>query len=206
MLGTPDRLVGSSLATATAGVEVKTTGAHRGGEWDNGSAPWAAQLQCLHLLAVTGLPVWHLVCLIGGHDLRHVEIRADDHGETLEALVAAEGRLWQHVVDRVEPAADDSPITTRALAAVYPDDGGGVVEVDEAFLAALEQRRMGKATEAAGANVVAAAENVLKQTMGNAATAIYQGEVVATWKSHKRAGHFVEPHTARPLRIPNRKG
>ena len=70
----------------------KTTDWRLADQWDEreGEAPVHHILQLMHRLAVTGLDRGHLVCLVGGNDLRMVEV----HNQVIAEMVDGEQARW----------------------------------------------------------------------------------------------------------------
>jgi predicted phage-related endonuclease len=103
-----------------AGFEAKTTNQFKTSEWRGEEIPQEYQVQCLHYMAVTGLPLWYLAVLIGNTEfLWKVFVRTDAKVElpkmpkefinkvepkTLEDIVAKEVYFWNtFVVPKVMP-------------------------------------------------------------------------------------------------------
>jgi putative phage-type endonuclease len=103
-----------------AGLECKTANQFKMREWEGEEIPQEYQVQCLHYMAVTGLPVWYLAALIGNMAfLWKVFVRTDakvklpdmpkEHinpvePKTLNEMVAKEVYFWNNfIVPKVMP-------------------------------------------------------------------------------------------------------
>lgn len=200
MLATPDRLVGPSLSEATAGVEIKTTGWRGAYEWDDGSAPVEAQLQCIHYLAVTGLPRWYLVGYMGGTD--DLAIRCIEYNERdVRNLVASERRFWEdHVLTGTPPGATGADSERVALNARWTAPAGSV-DLSDDVMAWITKREQALADRYAASDRLTEADNHIRVAMGDHETATYDGRTVATWKWQERKAYEVAASRSRVLRI-----
>ena len=96
MLANPDRfLIFSNGSAAT--LKVKTSDSRAADQWDEreGEAPVHHVLQLMHYLAVTGLDRGQLVCLVGGNDLRMVEVHRDD--QLIAEIADGERAPWDRI-------------------------------------------------------------------------------------------------------------
>jgi len=140
MRANPDGLIeGAQLFVAVEGVEIKTSGK----PWP--SIPPHYIAQCQHSMAVTGLPLWHLVCAVQRLDretlvkvahefmcdgadhiefwawitlqaeLETFEIHRDE--EYIDRLIARESEFWACVV------ANEPPQTPKPETAYQIEDG-----------------------------------------------------------------------------------
>jgi len=105
-----------------AGFEAKTANQFKMREWEGEEIPQEYQVQCLHYMAVTGLPIWYLAVLIGNMSfLWKVFVRSDydtkadlpkmpkEHinlvdPKTLDNMIAKEVYFWNNfIVPKVMP-------------------------------------------------------------------------------------------------------
>ena len=124
MLANLDRVV--QHPTDGSGIlEVKTAGLHSAQFWDDG-VPDSYQCQVLHQLAVTGKEWCDVAVLIGGQDFRVYRVVRDD--AKIADLIQREEKFWQCVMQDISPAVDGSESSGRALASMYPSDGGEMLD------------------------------------------------------------------------------
>jgi len=137
MLANPDRFLIFSDGSVAI-LEVKTTDWRLADQWDEreGEAPVDHILQLMHFLAATGLDRGHLVCLVGGNDLRMVEVHRDDG--LIAEMVDGEQAMWERICSGEAPPTDATTSTTEALIACYrhPDDTTIELPADVAALVA----------------------------------------------------------------------
>jgi putative phage-type endonuclease len=145
-------------------VEIKTT---RSSRWDGTDAvPGDVLAQVEHYLSVTGYDVADVAVLVGGSDLRVIEVGRDD--AYIRDLVELETDFIRRVESRTAPPLDGSDATRRTLGRLYPSDDGSQLpatpETDR-LLADLREARE-RATDAA--DRAATIENALRGFMGSA--------------------------------------
>lgn len=115
MLADVDRLV----CGTDAGLECKTASAYSADRWKDGKVPPHYLAQCLHYMAVTGKREWYLAVVILGQDFQCRRIEWDE--EMAESLIALEADFWnRHVIPRVMPEPDGTPICDRLLGERFP--------------------------------------------------------------------------------------
>lgn len=100
-----------------AGLECKTTSVLNLKKFQDGDYPANYYVQCQHYMMVTGYKKWYLAVLILGKEFLWFEIPRND--DDINALYAAEKRLWQCVIEQVAPPTDGSESCTDALNAIY---------------------------------------------------------------------------------------
>lgn len=105
-----------------AGLECKTTSALSLSKFKNGEYPANYYVQCVHYLAVTGLERWYLCVLIGNQEVKVFTIERDE--DEIAALMDAEQEFWAQVDDGIAPLPDGSDSSSKAIAALYDDEGG----------------------------------------------------------------------------------
>lgn len=162
-----------------AGLECKTTSELNMKRFRGGEYPVTYYCQCMHYMAVTGLPKWYLAVLVGNREFFWYEIPRDE-GE-ISALMSAEKQFWGAVEAKAAPAMDGSLSEVEAINSMYQDEGG---EVDlspcagdiREYLALKAQIKKLQALMDASANRIKAA-------MGSNRTGIL-GDVTVSWASY----------------------
>ena len=125
MLATPDRLVLGDVGQTQYGVEIKSAGFRQYDRWGDTAdkLPPEYYVQVSWCMAVLDVPRWDMAVLIGGQDYREYVIERDPAFEML--LISKAKDLWEnHILKRVPPTPDAMAATRRALAAIYPSNGG----------------------------------------------------------------------------------
>ena len=104
-------------------LEIKTTGAHRADDWDEG-VPEYYLPQVQAQMIVTDTPMASVACLIGGQRMVWCDVERDDE-MCVEIISAASD--FMHAVETENPPPSSDP---KALAELYGDDGR-VVTLDQ---------------------------------------------------------------------------
>jgi len=194
--------VGTDLA-----VEAKNVGLRMAGEWNDGAVPDHYMLQGMHELAVTGLPMVVFAVLIGGQELRLIEV---ERNETLiDDVIEQEKRFWDLVESDTAPGIDGTASTAEALKLRYPlpEPGAEVELIPEEILPLIETRARLKIAEKQAKEDLVSIENGIKAMLGNAEIGTVNGIAVVSWKRVERAGYTVAPTEYRTIRVPsNKKG
>ena len=99
--------------------------------------------------------------------------------ETIAGIRARELEFWQRVQDRNPPNPTD-PVDVKWL---YQRDGGTVIEADDELVLLCQQLKDMKADAKSLDGRVELIATQIKARMGTAATLIYQGKPIATWKT-----------------------
>lgn len=181
LVATPDRLI----VGEDAGLEIKTANAFSAREWGEPGTdrvPVQYLVQCVHYMAVVGLPVWHLAVLIGGSDYRVYTIHRDRNVES--EIVGRLRRWWgRHMVEGEQPEipggkSADAWLRERFPREVLPELSESSIEAEEWAAELRESQRALKAAEAR----TEAAKNNLKALIGDAAGMRGNGWF-ATWKT-----------------------
>lgn len=108
MYATPDR----EIISPSGLLEVKTATQYLAEHWRDEVPPhYQAQLQ--HQFVVTGRVRGSICALIGGNDFVYGDFERRDR--FCNALIKKTDGFWQRVVNRDEPAPDDSPSTSDTL-------------------------------------------------------------------------------------------
>lgn len=129
--------------------------------------PADVECQVQWYMGVTRYPVADVAILVGGSDLRIIEVQADEH--YFRDLLVIAGDFWRRVEDGRPPDLDGSAAAARYLASRYPWHQGedlvpATPDVD-AMAAELRQARA-DATEALAR--VDTTENAIKAVLGEA--------------------------------------
>lgn len=160
-------------------VEIKTT---RSSRWDGADpVPGDVLAQVQHYLSVTGYDVADVAVLVGGSDLRVIEIERDD--TYIRDLIELEIDFMRRIETRTAPPLDGSSATRRALGSLHPrDDGTQLAATPETdrLLAELREARERSATAADRAMSV---ENALRSVMGDASVLVGAGYRVSFRRS-----------------------
>lgn len=192
MLASPDRFI-IMPDQSTGLLEIKNSGGYKLDEWKSGEpdgdgiwrggeAPLHYILQVQHQNAVMGSNVGYIGALLGGNRLCIVEVPRDE--ELIAMLIDAEQRFWNdNVIGGKAPAIDGMQSTTEALAQIYAEsDGDKSVELEDGIAKALIDYQAASEAEAAAKEAKSLAGNILRDALGDAETAFYNGVSVATWK------------------------
>lgn len=196
-LATPDAAV--LFADGTTGpLQAKSSGAFRTGDWDDGvPAYYNAQVQWE--LYVTGAARGAIACLFGGQRFAWQLVERDE--VLIRGMVAAGAAFWRCVETRTPPAADGSEHSRAALAALYPADDGSTVALDGTLAEVADALAEAKAAEREAKAAAMAAENHIKEAIGNATHGTLADGRVFTWKRQHREGYTVAPTDYRVLRL-----
>jgi putative phage-type endonuclease len=145
-------------------VEIKTT---RSSRWDGADpVPGDVLAQVEHYLSVTGYDVADVAVLIGGSDLRVIEIERDD--AYIRDLIELERDFMQRIESRTPPPLDGSEATRRTLSRLHARDDGTQISATPETDQLLADLREARERAAATADRAATVENVLRAIMGRA--------------------------------------
>jgi len=120
-----------------------------------------------------------VAALIGADDLRVHWVNRDQ--EIIDGILAKELAFWQRVQDRDAPV----PETAEDVKWLYAMDGGTVMEADDVFYAMATEFMAHKAQLKNLENVVESQGIKLRCAIGDAATVLYNGKPILTWKNNK---------------------
>ena len=185
MLANVDGLTGPATAL-TGAYEGKTT--RRADLWpvaDDGtvSVPFDNMVQGMHYLAVLEqLERIYFACLVGGQELRIAEVEVNP--QMIEDLIAIEAAFWQKVLDREPPdvvAADVDTLRKR-----WDPVEGKRIELSGTHHTNLKIRAKHKASIKATQEKVDQIDAEIMAFMGDAEEAVFNGQVVVTWRTDKR--------------------
>jgi len=184
--------------------EGKAVGYHRKDDWlddeGNAKAPVMYEAQCMWELAVSGLPVVHLACLLGGQQFIHLEIERDE--DLIADMLKAAETFWKRIEDHNPPAADGSASTTAALKRKFAQSAAGsAVDLGPGLVNLVYELQQAKAAAKAAAQLEKEAENKIKLMLGDNEVGKNGDLELITWKTSSRSGYEVKPTITRTLRI-----
>ena len=133
-------------------------------------------------MAVTGADKWYLAVLILGSDFKYYELQRDQ--EEIDALMAAEAELWEHVKGKTEPPVDGEDPTTEAVKAVYTDSVAESVSLFGREALLQEWAKLKEQIKDIEKRVDEI-ENTIKVDMGNAEEGACEGWKI-TWKPRSK--------------------
>jgi putative phage-type endonuclease len=194
---TPDRLVFDERGPGL--VEIKNTSQYRAHEWDDDQVADAAEIQLQHSFLVTGLQHGYGVALIGGGELAIRRVERDPR--LIGHLMDIEADFWDRVQRRDPPPVDGSDACRRLLNELWKAQVGLAKSISP-----TEYRRLRAEAEDAKAQIKEArlreqaAENRIKELLGEADTGLVNGEPVVTWRQINRAEYSVPAASYRQLR------
>lgn len=156
--------------------------------WLDGDVPDHAEVQSQWGLAVTGRTHAHAMVLIDGNEALHRVIPRDDN--LIETLVEMGQRFWfEQVLANVAPEIDGSDATGTALRRRYSiTDPDSTTTATVTSLDIFDEWRAGKAREQAGKSAAAAAENKLRELIGEFETLLVLGDPLVTCKQNGTFG------------------
>lgn len=159
------------------GIEIKTAGARQADDWD-GQIPDHAEVQAQHCMAVLGLPHWWVAGLVGGQRLVWQRITRDD--TLVDLIVDRTQDLWSCVELDVPPPGAN---TGEWAAARYRiAEAGKAVALDAAQALQLRAAyQEAAANQSADKAAFVAAQNAVREAMGDAESAVCGEDVIATW-------------------------
>lgn len=112
------RVVGENVP-----VELKTCNAFKSKEWDGEEIPREYIVQCMHTLAVTGVPYCYLGVLIGNQDFQIKKVDRDE--KLIDEMISREVAFWKGFVEtKIMPQIimKDDGETIEKLYPVASDD------------------------------------------------------------------------------------
>jgi putative phage-type endonuclease len=141
LVGHPDGFV--ELGGVRGVLEVKTAGPWSGHDWhSDAGAPLPYLVQMHHYLALTGLEVGLLACLVGGQRLELRTVECDEH--VLEAMLEREQNFLTFVRTDRPPPPDGSASAKEAIRALHPTSNGTTTRLDRATWEACKELKARK--------------------------------------------------------------
>lgn len=198
MIGSLDADVSCAEREGPGILEIKTTGAHLGDEWEE-AAPLGYQVQLQHYMAVTGRRWGSFAVLIGGQKFRWYDVeRNDTFIATLEVKCE---EFWRLVETRTPPDIDATESTAAALKKLYPQDTGEAVDLGIEAVELVEQLEAAKAEIAAAEARKREIDNRIRAAIGSASFGVVPGVGQFSLKTQRREAHTVEATEFRALRF-----
>lgn len=150
------------------------------GDEYSGEIPVYYQAQVMHGLMIKPRQRTIIAALTGFDDKPRIHwIERDE--ETITAIRAKELEFWQRIQDRRPP----EPVTTDDVKFLYQRDNGGAMDADDVIAEACWTLKGIKArikADEASAEIMATR---IKIAMGDAATLLHNGQLLATWRNNK---------------------
>lgn len=163
------------------GVEAKTTNDFRNDEWGEpgtNQIPGEYQLQCQHLMAITGFDVFDVPVLFGGQRFRLYTVERDP--EAIEAIIELEAQEWARIQRGEYAPVDGSEGAARMLATRFSQDNGETVHATEEQEALAHEYLTMKAEEKLLGKRLEAVAQQIQQSMGEVTALVGTGFKV-TW-------------------------
>lgn len=162
-------------------LECKTAGEFGSRLWKSG-VPEYVQLQVQHQLAVTGKAAADVAVLLCGQKLEIHRIERDD--DLIARLILLETKFWECVEQNIEPLADGSESSARALRQLYPGNDTTLdFGQDEALCETFTTLSALKAELEEKGQLAEHCKQTIQQAMGDASRAVFQGGVVTFRRS-----------------------
>lgn len=184
-------------------VEGKNTSEYKREEWAHGRNPDRALCQVYHCFAVSpNLKFAVLAAMIGGNRVRPTMIRREDVEREIKAICKLEDEFWRRVEENDPPDADYSESSSRALAALHPDDNGLSITLGSEFVPLITERNALKDQVSEAEKRLRAIDNALKQAIGsNTFGVLPDGSGHVSLRTQERAAHQVSASKFRVLRV-----
>lgn len=188
MQGTPDRFVyANPEATEPIGIlELKTCTLRKEWDWDP-DPPETAKCQLRHYMAVAGMNLGWLACLIGGQRYIHHEVQRDPAFEA--KMIETERQFWWHVENDVPPDPDGRDSTTAIINQRFPEaepmvlvELGGNPDYEAAVAEVVRLSRNQREDK----KRLEEAKNRLKLALGTGEVGLIEGQPVISWKNGSR--------------------
>jgi len=164
-------------------LEVKTGGFFMTKLWEQ-EVPYFYQAQVQHQLAVTGRSWADVAVLLGGQEYRCYRVERDE--ETIQRIIELERQFWSWVENNEQPRADGSDSAADALARLWPQDFGNVIDfssdtdLNTAFSRLVDAREAKTQAE----EIEEKLRQQIQERMATATKAIFSGGSVS-WKATK---------------------
>lgn len=180
ILANIDRLVMDEDAL----LECKTAGLRKKEGWADGAVPEEYMLQVQHYLAVTGLDLAYIACLIGGQEFVWCAIERND--DLISNLLEVEVAFWNnHIVPNIAPEPTQDNMSESILKLLYPKGKGTTIVLgdDKPELKELAERMEKDGIELKELKKkVEKQKNMFKGLMGENETALC-GNIKMTWNT-----------------------
>lgn len=186
----PDGLI---VPGKTKGVEAKTTDKNNAGRWGEEGTDQIDEAyipQVMHQMLVCDLEAVDVPVLIGGNTMKVYTVERNEH--LISLMLPQLEAFWQSVLDNVAPPVDyDHPTTAKLLATIYPGTDGTEIELPEEIIhwheVMLEAKEKAKTDKA----LVEAANNHIRDAMGQAAIGWLKDNTCYVRKAVKKKAYEV---------------
>ena len=148
------------------------------GDEESGEVPIYYQAQVMHGLMVKPRRRAIVAALTGFDDKPRIHW-IDRDEEIITHIRAREIEFWERVQARNPP----DPTTPEDIKWLYPRDAGTVIEADDSLFELCQKLKDLKANVEFFEEKATDVASQIKARMAEAATLIYQGQTLATWKS-----------------------
>lgn len=163
-------------------LECKTAGEFGSRLWRDG-VPEYVQLQVQHQLAVTGKQAADVAVLLCGQRLEIHRIERDE--EVIARLIVLETKFWEYVQHDIEPAADGSESSARALRELYPGNDTSLdFRQDDALCQTFSSLSALKTELEEKQQLAEQLKQSIQQAMGDSSRAVFAAGAV-TYKRSK---------------------
>ncbi|MFZ4539974.1 YqaJ viral recombinase family protein [Propionivibrio sp.] len=150
------------------------------GDEDSDDIPIYYQAQVMHGLMIKPRRRTVIAALTGFDDKPRVHwIERDE--ETIAGIRKQELAFWKRVQDRDAP----DPTAVEDVKWLYGKDSGTVMEADDELLELVQSLKDFKVSAKASDAHIELLSTQIKARIGNAATLLYRGSPIATWKNNK---------------------
>lgn len=150
------------------------------GDEDSDEIPIYYAAQVMHGLMIKPRKRAVIAALTGFDDKPRIHW-IDRDEETIAGIRAREIEFWQRVQDHNPP----NPTNHDDVKWLYKHDDGGVIEADDELVLMCQNLKDIKAESKVMDGRIELLTAQIKSRMGDAATLIYQGKPIATWKNNK---------------------
>lgn len=179
--------------------QAKTCSAFVGQQWDEDEPPLHYLVQLQHEIAVEGASWGVLAVLIGGQRFRYFD--CERHDRLIAGLVRAESEFWDRLARQDPPPVDGTRASAELVRALHPKEtAGALVQLpDEAAtwdadrLEAMDEIKRWTAKKEA-------AENSIRNAIGDAEVGMLPGLVSYSWSTVARKEYTVPASATRVLR------
>jgi putative phage-type endonuclease len=153
-------------------LQTKNIGLWSANHWTEG-APDYYRLQCQQEALLLDMPKCTAAALVAGQKLIWEDVARDEL--TDRRIVNLSRTFWhEHVLAHVEPKADETESSARALKRMYPlSDPEKILKLPHELLEQAQRRDQLKALEKQTKTELDLIDNTIKQTMGEAAEAVF---------------------------------
>lgn len=149
------------------------------GEAESDEIPIYYAAQVMHGLMIKPRRRTVVAALIGADDLRIHWLERDD--ETIAGIRAREIEFWERIQNG-NPPDPTEPVDVKWL---YKSDCGAAIEADDELVMQCQQLKDMKTSAKNLESEIELLATRIKARMGTAATLIYRGQPLATWKNNK---------------------